>query len=796
MAPDKSSRRTFLQGTASGLLGSVLSGSSRNAAAQAVVPPDLESVADLPRDVTRTWIGPEFWANRLQDWRLENGKIECLTGAAGDDVRTVALLTREIVAGAHSARISVSTGPAFDARASGFSGFLIGAGGGQLDYRAAALAQKASGEGGGILCVYEPSSKYGVQFREHSDEENPLAFAELNATHTGKKLPEGIKDLLLLLEISPRSAGFFDVRLTATSPLGEGFSPTAVLENIPEKSILGGIALVSSPGAGGGGRYWFQNVRAGGEKIARHPERMFGPILGALYSLSGKILKLSAQLAPIGDTEAQQVKFQHRAGGGAWRDGPVAQIQPGYTALFRIDDWDGSRDWEYRIVYPADSALHSYAGKISKDPRAKPSVSIGLFSCTLAVARSLEGGAPRPQMPQAEVLGRYTSGNIYFPHSELTRHSGYHQPDLLVFAGDQFYEGNPTRRDNSSAPTLDFLYKWYLWVWSFREMTRSTPAIVMVDDHDVYHGNLWGNGGRAAPQRDQNRGGYRCSGEFVNIVQRAQCGHNPDAYDPTPVDQGISVYYTNFSYDGIDFSVLEDRKCKTAPIQEENLDMHEAELLGERQEKFLAAWAKDRSAPKICLTQTLFACVQTSPAGRALLDFDSNGYPKPGRDRALQLLRDAGALVLAGDQHLATIVRHGIDGFTDGVLQFTGPAGGSSWQRWFEPAKPPANGSGQPGTGDFIDAFGNKLRVLAVANPKISFAEYRKYNKGRGQGLGDRRLKSEGYGIVRVNKKSREYIIECWPWNVDPGSAGSKQFPGWPYRLKFSETDGRKIGKK
>ena len=29
--------------------------------------------------IQRTWIGPEFWANRLQDWQLRSGRLECKT---------------------------------------------------------------------------------------------------------------------------------------------------------------------------------------------------------------------------------------------------------------------------------------------------------------------------------------------------------------------------------------------------------------------------------------------------------------------------------------------------------------------------------------------------------------------------------------------------------------------------------------------------------------------------------------------------------------------------------------------
>jgi len=110
MKPNKqdkqSSRRGFLKGTAGGLIGTALGGS-----VEALSLPDdpspstqqadtyLKPVDLLPTNVTRTWLGPSYWANRLQDWRLHDGRLECLAGDAGDEVRTVAVLTREIIAG-------------------------------------------------------------------------------------------------------------------------------------------------------------------------------------------------------------------------------------------------------------------------------------------------------------------------------------------------------------------------------------------------------------------------------------------------------------------------------------------------------------------------------------------------------------------------------------------------------------------------------------------------------------------------------------------------------------------------
>src|SRR5579862_6011347 len=54
----------------------------------------------------RPWIGPEYWSNPLQDWRLRNGRIECFV-AGGD--RNVFLLTHEVIdrPGALSMRVQL-----------------------------------------------------------------------------------------------------------------------------------------------------------------------------------------------------------------------------------------------------------------------------------------------------------------------------------------------------------------------------------------------------------------------------------------------------------------------------------------------------------------------------------------------------------------------------------------------------------------------------------------------------------------------------------------------------------------
>jgi alkaline phosphatase D len=793
-------RRNFLKAGAGGAVAGLLAwrlwpwrrpvGTPTPPPAAPVAPPaGLARVDALPTDRTRTWLGPTYWANRLQDWRLHLGRLECVTTSGPMRTRTVAVLTRELAATDRPATIGVRTGTL--APGAGFSGFLVGAGAGRLDHRAAALVQGASGEGGGILCTYD--SDGGVGFRDHTDERRQFAYAPLPGTRRSGPAPARTldEDVALVLRIDPRGGGRFRLRLEASDPAGRPLA-TATLDGVDGALLAGGIALVSSSTEReGGARHWFAGLGTGGAKVTEHPQRAEGPILGTLYSLNGGVLKLTAQLLPVGDGDPRAVRLQLRRPGGGWRDGPEAAVGPGFAAGFRLTGWDAAADHQYRVVWaPGTPEEQRFDGVIRKDPVDADELVVGLVDCTIHSFRPLNTGSdPGPELPGSRPLGLYTDRNLYFPYAELVADLRRRRPQLLAAVGDQYYEYRPTTKDKSPEPTLDMLYRWYLWLWAFRDLTRSVPTVVLVDDHDVYQPNLWGNGGVASPGGDFRNGGYDHPAAWVNLVQRVQCGHNPDPYDPAPVAQGIGVYYGAFRYGGVGFALVEDRKFKTGGKASRDADGNPVDpasrtILGDRQERFLAAWADaDPGTAKVCFSQTLWGCLQTDDQGRPQFDADADAAVR-ARRTALGLVKRAGALLLSGDQHLASLVRHGLDGADDGPLQFVAPAAGSAWQRWFEPAAPLPRQGANPYTGDFTDAYGNHMRVLAVANPRVTRAAFRAARPGRGNELGDRALKREGYGIVRVDKAAGEFLIECWPW--DAGAAG-EQFPGWPYRLRFSD---------
>ncbi len=756
--------------------------------ANRLVGTQLAPVGTLPADRTRTWIGPTYWANRLGDWRLAKGRIEARVSGVGG--RTVAVLAREVDGGATSGSVSVRTG--LLGKGPGFSGFVVGAGGGDLDWRAAALVMGPSGEGGGLLAVYDGDGK--VSFRDHTDETNVWDYAELPAAErrgpaTARRLGE---DVTLRLDVQARGDGTCDLYLTASTTAGGKVLSSATLTGVPDERLAGGLSLISAvPGGGKGGRHWFADLRAGGERFPER-DRRAGPVLGILYSLADGVLKLSAQFLPVGDDDPQEAVLEASTGAGSWRPVARAPIGPGHTAQFRVERWPADEDTAIRVSYAAGTPQEAhYAGVVRREPADAAALTIGMVNCTSHTFRPLDGRTSgAPTLPGEKPRGLYTRRNLYFPYDRLVAGLDRHEPDLLVALGDQFYEDRPTRTDREGRPVYDMLSRYYLWLWSFGELTRRTPTICLVDDHDVYQGNLWGWAGRPAPNGDRSLGGYAMPAEWVNLVQRVQCGHNPDPFGPKPVEQGISVYYCAFRYGGVSFAVLEDRKFKNTNqpgVDEKGRPLpEERDLLGARQERFLREWGKMHpGSPKVCLTQTAFASLQTTPDGKAIADSDSNGTPVSGRQTALRILKKAGAVVLSGDQHLATLVRHGIESFTDGPVQFTAPAAGTMWQRWFQPFLPLANAHG-PHTGDYVDGFGNQVHVLAVANPKVAFADVVAV-QGNDQRVGDPDLKADGYGILRVDKESSSFRFECWPAAVDPQAPEGEQYAGWPYELPFSQ---------
>ena len=487
----------------------------------------------------------------------------------------------------------------------------------------------------------------------------------------------------------------------------------------------------------------------------------------AMYTHQGGVLKLSAQLFPLKPGEKREVRLELQLPGEKWSVAAKAEVHyPGWDAHFRIENWDNTNDVKYRVCHGEKA---KFEGLIRRDPVDRDEIVVANLSCN--------------------------SSRTTGPRDEIVKNLRQINPDLLFFGGDQHY-----RHTEHTTGWIEFGLQ-------YRDVIRDRPTVCIPDDHDVGHGNVWGESGKRSTIRGDADGGYRYPVKYVNQVQRQQTTSLPDPIDSRPVDRGIGVYFTRLNVGGVDFAILEDRKFKSGPAGKipkmgprpdhindpkydpNKIDLPGLQLLGPRQEKFLADWGADWTGAEMkgVLSQTAFCGAVHMHGGRnsrLLADLDCNGWPQTPSRRALSLIRRAWAVHLCGDQHLAVVVKHGISEHGDGPYGFTGPAlVNTIYGRWWhpldeQPGPNPVPDSPLPWTGDFKDGLGNKISMMAYANP---------------ENRNDERKRADGFGIARFNKKKREVTFECWPRFCDVKDGDAAQYPGWPITIKQEANDGRKV---
>jgi len=790
--------------------------------------------SNLPEATQRPWPGPEYFANRMLDWQVRDGRLECLTGNKSKPLRTIHRLTHFASAKSGTLEMEVITGlisPSKNSKptANTWTGFLIGVGGAHVDFRISALCHHWPAQDGGLIVAVDGTGQ--VVIRSNSSESKVTQLG--NPEKAWPRLPGKGKKGSAFEEALPtkvhlhvkafpnKNAKTYKLIATARNIDGALIHQFTAPE-IDATLVDGNLALVShhSPTMTGKG-YWFRDWKASGTKLREDKSRTLGPIISAQYTLNHKKLKLTAQLPAMGNQDTQEAELLIRSGQGErWRKVSTGKLQyHSYTIPFIVKEWDESQNHTYRIVYRVrinakETETHHFEGTIRKNPAKAANFKLAAFT---------------GHHISAQGAGNWNHGSIWYPHNELTSAIKWHDPDLLFFSGDQIYEGGLAGivRHPPETACIDYLYHWVRWCWAFRDLARNRPTICIPDDHDVYHGNIWGSGGKKAVKTQgiggnaADSGGYQMDALFVNAVHRTQVSHLPDPFEIEPIQQGITTYHTSMDYGGLSFAILADRMWKSSPsvvvkrgdvvngwfhnkeFDPRKADVPEAKLLGNKQLNFLNEWSADWSNPdsqmKVLLSQTIFNNVSTLPKGSLndkvvpklvypkpgeypeddlSADCDSNGWPQSGRNAAIRAFRKGFPFHIAGDQHLASLIQYGVDHWNDSPYAFCVPSIANVWpRRWFPPS-PGRNRkfNASKYTGEHEDGFGNKLTVHAVANPVIS--------GHKPAALYDR---MPGYGIVNFDKEKREATFECWPRWEDPTRPDAKQYEGWPLTMRQAD---------
>ena len=719
----------------------------------------------------RVWLDSRIWANPMEDWRVVNGAAECQTSGGN---RNLHLITHQWMKLDGSADMLVSLQRVGGQKKGAGAGFRIGTRSELNEYRSNCFAN------GGINA--------GVV-------EDRLALGR----KTGIRTIDIDQETILELKARPQN-GQIKLALTAKTLSGELIDEVA--ERVPPQAVLGNVSLVNNFDSklkkGQGGRYRFKNWSVAGNAFAVEPSRKFGPILWSMYSLSdsrsdeGFVLKISALTGPLGDKDSHAVELQVNLDD-KWMSMGTANLDPdAWTSTFRIPNWNEKVATPYRLIYREKKTDGSdeeslWSGTIKPNPSGRP-LRIGALTC---------------------------QNHYGFPYEPVAENIIRLDPDLVYFSGDQLYEshgGYGLIRDPAGPAILNYLRKYYMFGWSFREAMRDRPTICIADDHDVFQGNIWGQGG--APMDIEtggtsSNGGYREPARMVNVVHKTNTSHHPDFYDPTPVQQGISVYFGDMVYGGVGFAILGDRQFKSGPqlvdtgsgradhVKDQNfqtsvLDKQGLQLLGDRQEDFLRKWGKDWRGHnmKVLLSQTVFAGVATHHGkydGYLKADLDSGGWPQTPRNRAIEILRESKALHINGDQHLTSLSQYGVDKQRDSMWSFCTPAIAAGYPRWWRPdevgmphQKRPTHGL--QNTGEYLDGFGNMVYVYAIGNPEVGTKKNR-YEKAHQKG--------SGFGLVTIDTNEKTYLIESFRFLIDATDGSPEnQFPGWPVTIHQKENAG------
>jgi alkaline phosphatase D len=188
--------------------------------------------------------------------------------------------------------------------------------------------------------------------------------------------------------------------------------------------LEGNLALIAHRGTDGtGNSFWFNdNFIVSGSKLRHNSNRGFGPIVSTQHTLSRRILRITAQLMPIGQSDPLGIMLQYKdKNQSEWIDQAESEIDPsGYVAGFEVNPWNDTADYDYRVVYrmkdnQGKEQNYVYGGTIRKNPVDKEEITVAAFTGNNNTSWH---------------SNTFDRKSIFFPHEDLTARVAMHNPDF------------------------------------------------------------------------------------------------------------------------------------------------------------------------------------------------------------------------------------------------------------------------------------------------------------------------------------------------------------------------------
>lgn len=180
----------------------------------------------------------------------------------------------------------------------------------------------------------------------------------------------------------------------------------------------------------------------------------------ALYTVHDGTLKLTAQLYPLSSDDPRTVRLEVEKDGKWVEIARTNVIEQGWTAPFRVENWDDTQAVKYRVRHGNEAR---YEGLIRKNPIDKDEIVVAGFT----------GNSINPAH----------GGDI--SRQDIIDNVRKIDADILFFSGDQVYD----HKRHYAA--------WLKFGRDFGPIIKDRPTLTLPDDHDVGQPNLWGESGKS-----------------------------------------------------------------------------------------------------------------------------------------------------------------------------------------------------------------------------------------------------------------------------------------------------------
>ena len=407
-------------------------------------PPAMVYVENWPHQ-NRRFVGPDYWANDLADWRLADGQLLCVSASPE---RSLHLLTQSVAGDSGELYLSAQVQLLQPQLKRGYFGFQVGTRATVDDYRAVAT------QGQGIRCGLTAQGELFIGDTAQADAISPL---DMRITWE------------LRLQARPMGGQWYRLTLTAHE-LNTGRRLEEIArDSLRLSDLQGGLALVSSfptvDSLAQTAVLRFDQWQLGGALLRPHPERAYGPILFTRHSLDQQTLTLAAYLAPVNLSVTRLIRLEIDRGQGFQLEKESILDPMSRVARFRLSPWQPQGPTPYRLscqINP-DTGLTRYALVDTLLPPPPPEATQNLV--TLGLPHPL--GYPYPQL-----IALLTSQT---PHWHLGQAPASPQPlpDSLA--------------DPDHPAWLHHLQQWQVLGWMMAPLWQKRPSLLAASSSSQQH---------------------------------------------------------------------------------------------------------------------------------------------------------------------------------------------------------------------------------------------------------------------------------------------------------------------